>query len=128
MKLKIMEIKPTYVTFEQAKFFLKKGLRCKVSMYYINRDQFDVENPKKRMTKDGLICDIPAPEQWQVVEWLRVNHDIWVSVRLNNTKNSWMYFLQETITKQLTQNIKDGFNTPQEAYSAAFDYILNTLI
>jgi hypothetical protein len=128
-----MEIKPTYVTFEQAKLLPKEFENIAFACYYkgefyAHKNILNISGVKEILhpiNKDELFL---APEQWEIVEWLLIKHNIWVSVRLNNTKDSWMYFLQETMTKQLTQNIKDGFNSPQEAYSAAFDYVLNNLI
>ena len=63
-----------------------------------------------------------APEQWQVVEWLRINHGIWVFVGADafNKKKFWGSVLNLTTDK----NKQTRFcSTPQEAYSAAFDYI-----
>jgi hypothetical protein len=66
-----------------------------------------------------------------LVEWLRVNHGIWV--RLTTYAFGFQYHLDNTPDPE-TWNIDrrydcaDDFKTPQEAYSAAFDYILNNLI
>jgi hypothetical protein len=61
-------------------------------------------------------------------EWLRVNHGIWVSVSVFVKRDYsviWVYdiFKNSYITEQL-QRFK-GFSSSQEAYSNAFDYILN---
>jgi hypothetical protein len=94
--------------------------------------------------QNGYLETFSAPEQHQVIEWLRVNHGIWVEVGF--------YYNPEKLDKKFfefgTANINTGeegllnnaikrigsdwtsspkeynlFNTPQEAYSAAFDYI-----
>ena len=76
---------------------------------------------------------ISAPEQYQVVEWLRINHGIWIGVPYLGEirENSPIKFNAEIRyirdVPNLIQNI-NGFNSPQEAYSAAFDYILKELI
>jgi hypothetical protein len=116
-------IQPTYVSFEQAKALDKKG--------YINGSKLSYDhlgnliapyygNTYTNGKENGDSC-FESPEQWQVVEWLRVNHSIWVEVL---TEKSLFIF-------QIKKIGKEGFiagkfeNTPQEAYSAAFDYVLN---
>jgi hypothetical protein len=143
-----MEIKPIYVTFEQATKLseLKADLRS-------NRNQWLLAKDKGDMSK-SFICDsdelesytqidediehnvyhcLSIPEQWQVVEWLWVNHGIWISVN-KDTNYVWAnnYFNYQIISKDKGCAFSDigGTipNTPQEAYSAAFDYILKELI
>jgi hypothetical protein len=59
-----------------------------------------------------------------VIEWLRVNHGIWIYVLPYST-------LFRPYAEELVDNDKFGkweghkYSTPQEAYNAAFDYILN---
>jgi hypothetical protein len=67
---------------------------------------------------------LPAPEQWQVVEWLRVNHGIWVYSYNNGT--SWIGSIQKTNGSII--RIIPANNLPQEAYSACIDYVLKHLI
>lgn len=126
-------IQPTYVSFEQAKLLLEKGFEFTI-------------NPLCCITKGGGLsimnqgcaernrC-LVAPEQWVVVEWLRLVHGIQVFldyifydgfrygckyVKSNGDYGEiWVEGIEDDI---------DGSNTPQEAYSAAFDYILNELI
>jgi hypothetical protein len=90
--------------------------------------------------ENGYFETFSAPEQWEVIEWLKVNHGINVLPIESYTypdeiKNRWKY---QIINKQ--EKDKDIFNKkffiesdyefqlPQEAYSAAFDYVLNNLI
>lgn len=95
-------------------------------------------------SKDYNVDHAPAYEQWQVVEWLRIKYNIELSAQVNfyNRKEKLGYFY--TLDKFDSNDIHDGkdydieqmnlvgekkgFNTPQEAYSAAFDYILKNLI
>jgi hypothetical protein len=66
-----------------------------------------------------------APEQWQVVEWLRVNHGIWVWVRPYKDhaadNNDPIQHQMNVYKKGVT--VSKEFNSHEEAYSAAFDYI-----
>jgi hypothetical protein len=65
-------------------------------------------------------------------EWLRVNHDIWISCY--PTSNLLKYQIRiyqknkSLINKIYGDVMGHHFNSPQEAYLATFDYILNNLI
>jgi len=130
------EIKPTYVTFEQAKWLKEKGFDETCNAYFDLDKKITLFNDKDFNTSKNsdmypyTFGEITLPEQWQVVEWLRVNHGIWISVNWYNKNNNnifWSYTIEKIVkypepidyTPQNTINS----NTPQEAYSAAFDYI-----
>jgi hypothetical protein len=129
-------ITPTYVSFEQAKLLKEKGFKyyCKVS-YWDNEltchtPGFALENGE---TSQENYYDFPrfyAPEQHQVVEWLLQKYNIWVTV--DNLIGNYFYFsIRNTQSKDYASRKgcrEKGYDTPQEAYSAAFDYILNKLI
>jgi hypothetical protein len=130
-----------FVTFEQAKWIKEKGFD--VPVFYC----FDLLGNDKRldeiwsqgceggMSLEDWLWDynspdfnlISKPEQHQVVEWFRVNHGIWVSVFNDDVNYFWMGIVLATKKRLKDGNAKE-FDTPQEAYSAAFDYILNNLI
>jgi hypothetical protein len=100
-------MEPKYVTFEQEK--------------WLNSIGFDVE---LRETKYGH----EMPEQWQVVEWLLEKHGIWicVNIAIDDTWYFEMYNLKDKRNAEIIiedENITYFHKTPQEAYSAAFDYI-----
>ena len=132
------EIKPTYVTFEQAKLLKEKGFDVPtLSFYVINESEYGdleefIQDPNYNFPSldDNTLFDTlaSAPEQWQVIEWLRVKHGIWIYVDID-LKKRWYFELinvnegENHIT--LKTKILLRFNSPQEAYSAAFDYILN---
>ena len=132
-----MKIEPTYVTFEQAKLLFEKGFpgATEDDAVYTIHDKTRVY-PLKYI-KEGLFYH--APEQHIVVEWLRVNQGIWISVHLELCRGYEGYDFnfeyindkEKTIIEQEKQYKELGetvFNSPQEAYSAAFDYILKELI
>jgi hypothetical protein len=122
------KVEPTYVTFEQAKWLKEKGFdesHCK----YWNCSYFTTpEPPVISMFKNEHINSVKAPEQHQVVEWLRVNHAIWILVNIA-IDNKWyfeLYNLKDKRNSEIiieNEDITDFHETPQEAYSAAFDYI-----
>jgi hypothetical protein len=65
-----------------------------------------------------------APEQWQVVEWLRVNHGEFVSTEIYLGKYRYViYKANNPHSCRTPWRDNKLFNSPQEAYSAAFDYI-----
>lgn len=122
-----MEIIPTYVTWEQAKWLKEKGLVSDCKRYWVNYSNSEYKEMSNIQLEDldrevgiGGNLIIPKYEQWQVVEWLRVNHGIWVYVKQGYL---WEWYI-ETIENNPVLVHRDGLeNSPQEAYSAAFDYI-----
>jgi hypothetical protein len=122
------KIEPTYVTREQSKWLKEKEFDLPTYAYYSGLNFYTGEYKNHSQTTIGdtpmhkmLIGYTSAPEQWQVVEWLRVNHGIWVSIRVSNNKFN---LLVTNLSGDILFN-DSAFNTPQEAYSAAFDYIKN---
>jgi hypothetical protein len=131
------EIKPTYVTFEQAKWLKEKGFDEPCTALFIHEiiqgnTEWDILELFERNNNDTyeflLSCDMDwqknylRPEQWQVVEWLRVNHGIWISVQQDVNKYD-AYIKNKKYDRTKVQHVTNQFNSPQEAYSTAFDYI-----
>jgi len=141
-----MEIKPTYITFEQAKWLREKGFdeECSHSykevepiiLYqhqdkkYNNSFKKEWQNTVRKNSQmdNAVINRYSAPEQWQVVEWLRVNHGIWVIVLPELLNGEKIRYYPSIFEKGVGEDIEQYFDTPQEAISAAFDYILKELI
>jgi hypothetical protein len=142
------QIQPHYVTFEQAKWLKEKGFDVNVKSYYTTSEEF---TPKdyyyfgNEINYNSPVNDvntingtISRPEQHQVVEWLRVNHGIWIEVRHIKTFGInrfhimiWDYKNTEDYMTIYHDGVGPGYkvwDTPQEAYSAAFDDILNNLL
>jgi hypothetical protein len=130
-----MEIVEDYVNFNQAKLLKAKGFDEECSEYYLKDGiNYSYPNPENWNLK---IDTISRPEQHQVVEWLRVNHGIWIQTpysyndgnvycwtickinEIESEQNCWLSGLDTEIV---------GYASPQEAYSAAFDYVLTNLI
>ena len=124
-----MEIIPTYVTFEQSKLLKKKRFdeRTTVWRQHGNGISGDVEGKKDYYNRKGDVYT-SLPEQWQVIEWLRLNHNIWVEVYIDDDQ-TYGYFITRFIKEgRLDYPLKRKFRSPQEAYSVAFDYILKKLL
>lgn len=67
------------------------------------------------------------PEQWQVIEWLRVKHYIWIELRYDYIVFDVKIHHPDRKTIEITSLLSDPkhpvLTTPQQAYSEAFDYI-----
>ena len=142
-----MKIEPTYVTFEQAKLLRDKGFdeECKwcydleyQELFFHVEDIWknsEIQNgyPEGVFERLGKHPMVSAPEQWQVCEWLRVEKGIWIDVTLSSDSKflNLIRDIKNPNTHLGIARVNDisFFNSPQEAYSAAFDYILtNNLI
>lgn len=144
---------PNYVPFKQAKLLKEKGFNVNCNYWWVETNSYTLNCPR-----DGEI-DFPAkpprvmhysndtwsinhcfaPEQWQVVEWLRITHDIHITygcdynwkLKEYRGKAKFYYIINFDLLDSLDKNLEPKFlfDTPQEAYIAAFDYILkNNLI
>ena len=161
------EIKPAYVTFEQAKRLKEKGFDGPCTAFYDEEDNsnqiYYYCNANRNVTGDiscwhddllavtnteldelGAFCykdeeetesyeRLTAPEQHQIVEWLRINHGIWVRVEPDWDGMWWAQIKSNSIPharigKWQVITACAPYNSPQEAYSAAFDYVLNNLL
>ena len=126
-----MEIKPTYITFEQAKLLKEKWFNENVEGLY-----FDTEIkvlPIKPSNIDFASTRYySAPEQHIVVEWLRIKHGIFIGIDVVSNLFKYKILKCEGLISQTFGNeIKCSsfdFNSPQEAYIHAFDYILKEMI
>lgn len=119
------------VTFQQAKLLREAEFDQDVRRWWI------IFNGYTEPTLVDYDADsnsfIKAPEQWQVIEWFRNNHNIWISVNIS-IEGGWYFELFNLKDKRSAEiqvedvNIPDFFNSPDLAYSAAFDYILKYLL
>jgi hypothetical protein len=126
-----MRIEPTYVSYEQAKLLKEKGFDI-----YCTHGYFEHGDTQLRLWLDGEPADSAlanAPEQWQVCEGLRINFGIWVSINIA-IDGKWYFELYDLKDKRNAEilindeSITDFYPSPQEAYSAAFGYLLKELI
>jgi len=153
-------IEPAYVTFEQAIALKEKGFdeECSHSykevepiVLYQHQDKKYNNSFKKEWQNtvrknshmdNAVINRYSAPEQWQVVEWLRINHGIWVGLIADDDYtfkfeiNTWSWYEPEkchrlghrVLGKSMWGTSSKPYDSPQKAYLSAFDYILNNLI
>ena len=143
-------IKPTYVTFNQAKLLKENGFDelCSLHWEWGNGDKKhnrlpalfiggfvdeDGNNRKYRnseLMKDysengDLFGEFSAPEQWQVIEWIELMYQKYVyAFRYNGI---WQYKIDaEHGCDYFSKG--EGYTSKKEAYSAAFDYFLSTFL
>jgi hypothetical protein len=128
-----MEIKPAYVTFEQAKWLKEKGLIANCKRYWVKYSNTEYKEMSDNQYEDldreigiGSNLIISKYEQWQVVEWLRVNHGIWITVT-SISQESWQWHITKP-GDSLGKLYEEDFYSPQEAYEAAIEYCLRNLI
>ena len=128
-----MEIKPAYVTFEQAKWFKEKGLIANCKRYWVKYSNTEYKEMSDNQYEDldreigiGSNLIISKYEQWQVVEWLRVNHGIWITVT-SISQESWQWHITKP-GDSLGKLYEEDFYSPTEAYEAAIEYCLRNLI
>jgi len=125
-------MKPTYVTFEKYESYCDLNI---LQFIYDKGFRFKLETEGHRVTNnlaeqrfnegDIRYCDNYITYS-VVIEWLRVNHGIWIEVRRTSHFNEIRY--QSYINEKYLSGDMGGYvshTTPQEAYSAAFNHILN---
>lgn len=125
-------IQPKYVSFEIAEWLSEKGfdVPCRYIYNIVGgiedwieyADDFRYFNNSKWKSSPYY----SAPEQWQVMEWLRINHGIWIVVNIGIPHGQGIMYYSNVIKFGLHHKNKYRsafFNSPQEAYNAAFDYI-----
>jgi predicted metalloendopeptidase len=130
-----MEIKPAYVTFEQAKLLEEKGANLSTSYNehcgeteYYHKETGEVKLYSYFNSFENMI---PIPQQWQVVEWLRIKHNIFINVKRSTRfkdGKSLVYYYGVAHTEHTEQFDYDGYETPQEAISSVIDYVFKNLI
>lgn len=129
------KIKRAFVTFEQAKLLWEnKFFNADVLKWWITfNGHTEPSLINYRAHNDAFI---QAPEHWQVIEWLRITHNIWVEVHhiVTNGVNRfhliiWRYTESDYRTIHCSNGVGyEVYDNPQEAYSAAIDYVLKDML
>ena len=128
-------IEPHYVDFNTAKLLKKKGLVANCKRYWVKYTKTEYKE-MSAVELDNLDTEIgigdnliiPKYEQWQVCEWLRVNRGIFVVPFPELLNGVQVRYYPSIFIDGIGEDIEQYFDTPQEAYSAAFDYTLEKLI
>jgi len=153
----------THVTFEQAKLLRSKDFKMLTNHFYSQSGKLfprTVESGNEPVEFEAddfyenfntiLRYEIErtyqtvfsAPEQYQVLEWLRIFHGIWINVspvfQFNEGREDYLdmkgyqyYITVITNNKYDTDKTKAATTneeTPSKAYEKAIDYVLLNLI
>jgi hypothetical protein len=136
-------IQPTYVDFNTAKLLKEKGFDVNVESCsyghsknenWIYKVHPEFPGWKGRIREAYFENEEPLlkAEQWQVVEWFRLKFNIFIEVRHLPFNQKFGYRITGKYNEQnkgvLHPYNFTHFNSPQEAYSSAIDYVLNNLI
>ena len=123
------KIEPQYVTFEIAKLLKEKDFNemCRVFWGYDCTEEKNIliEENSPSFINNRENNNLAAPEIWQVVEWLRLKHNIDVHHVIIAASHYGYNIFQNRTRKHKEEGY---FLTPKEAYLAAIDYILKELI
>jgi len=151
-------IEPIYVNYDFAKFLEEKGFEehSDYNQWILAKDVNNKDESKKFICHSNDLEEytyineeeehnvyhcLTIPEHWQVIEWLRVNHKIHISVdawlQEDGSCEGYDFCVYKTWKDKIDYELKilssseqiKLYGSPKEAYSAAFDYIrLNKLI
>jgi len=142
-------IKPHYVDFNTAKLLKEKGFKYYCPISYWNQELtyntpgYPLENGETSQENYYDFERYYAPEQHIVVEWLRINYGIWIYTYPvapfivddeDYPKIVWVSKIcslnQVNFEKFIDADngLAVNHHSPEKAYNAAFDYILNNLI
>jgi hypothetical protein len=148
IKLIYKDIHEHYCSLELLQQLYDKGMRYREW----TDGAFTLNSLAEKRFNDGDVSYLKDAVTYQIViEWLRINHGIWILVlpqdrsgvdfRINESEYpshalffSIIKYEKNYSCKELINTSNDKgklflhFDTPQEAYSAAFDYILKELI
>jgi hypothetical protein len=95
----------------------EKGYRAALSHTIEGLDELPINHPIKT-AEMALVC-----------EWLRVKYGIWVYLEIEDDMSTFTWNCVYKIKNAICKGYDEKFyNSPQEAYSPAFDYVLNNLI
>jgi hypothetical protein len=117
-----MEIEPKYIDLDRDKWLKEMGFDKWLDTYSEKNHMLSgwLEN-------DLYIDEVELPIELinsLIVEWLRVKHGIWVCVDKEEGSTYWKFNIRLLQLKGHKYGGFGGeFNSPQEAYSEAFDYI-----
>jgi hypothetical protein len=124
IKLIYKDIHEHYCSLELLQLLYDKGMRYREW----TDGAFTFNSLAEKRFNDGDVSYLKDAITYQIViEWLRINHGIWISVQPNEpfTDNDWC---NKIYTDLKLQFAFEGYSKPQEAYSAAFDYVIRNLI
>jgi hypothetical protein len=119
-------IQPTYVTFEQAKLLKSKGFNETCSMRYNEEGEFTATKLGMNGFPNDYSSSYSAPEQWQVVEWASLVHNIDIEARPVRYAGDIKTSYYQSYINGCVLNFSK-FTTKQEALSEAINEFLKII-
>ena len=123
MKLINKDVREHYCSLEMLQLLYDKGMRYREW----TEGAFTYNSLAEKKFNEGDVSYLKDTVTHQIVlEWLRVNHGIWISVSLDLSNTQLFDF---EIQKEHWLHLETGrHDTPQEATEAGIMYVLNNLI
>jgi hypothetical protein len=137
-----MRIERFHVSFEQSMRLKLKGFDLEVisaweqsskdvriveAMYSYDKYQDWNKYSDREFPKYNIYYS--CPEYFEVIEWFRIKHGIWICVDFSEVDESFTYKIHLIKSDKLPRIFTDcGYESPQEATSAAINYVLDKLI
>lgn len=130
-------IKNKYVSFEVAKLLTQVGFNYHEIFSDFARYYYSLDASDHRHESDfNNLPDntwIPVPEQWQVVEWIKLIKNIWIYAD-SHEYGKWIYSVKELVPMPKHPMINslgklsiENFNSPEEAIESGILHTLKTL-
>jgi hypothetical protein len=120
MKLINKDVHEQYCSLEMLQLLYDKGMRYREW----TEGAFTHNSLAEHRFNEGDVSYLKDTATHQiVVEWLMVNHGIWV---YTDFLGSWKYVIVKL--KDNSRRTIEGFNSPKEATEAGILYVLNNLI
>ena len=122
----------TPISFELAKLLKEKGFNLPTIKYYVDKntcvDCLPAKIDGSYPTNDDMITDwCSAPIISEVVMWLCEKHRIWIEV-IVESPNYFGYSVCNIKNNTSQDGDYVSYDSPTEAYEAAIEYVLTTLI
>ena len=126
MKLINKDVHEYYCSLEMLQLLYDKGMRYREW----TEGAFTHNSLAEHRFNQGDVSHLKDTVTHQiVVEWLRVNHGIWLSVDMvfESTQVGFWYCIRQSKDDDIAIQSEE-FNLPQEATEAGIMYVLNNLI
>lgn len=117
----------TPVSFQLAKLLKEKGyIETCEKVYRSDGLLYTPSVSGSKLLHSNILEDesLSAPIISDVVMWLHKEHKIWISVDPDNDTDTWFY----TISHNKSEIVFGNYSGPTEAYEAAIEHVLTSMI
>jgi len=134
-------IEQKIVGFDNAKLLKEKKFNVPCQYLYVDKeyrinnekvgDVFDNKVPSSQIPIDWVL----APTQQVVIDFIRINFDIYINLDLKHSKSIGVHYgidiwkhIIDVELKYISTNISEMFRTSEEVKEIAINYVLTNLI